>query len=154
MAGTPSPRDVFLKLLEGITAGRFPELAELYSEDAVVEIAFQPVGPRRIEGRTALAKRFADIAAHSPLELTATNVVIRATDDPEVIVSEFDYQVRHRTTGGTSEVANIQVLKIRDGLIVHSRDFHDHLALAVAGGGLPQLVAALEGSGCEQPQRR
>ncbi|MET8627271.1 nuclear transport factor 2 family protein [Kitasatospora sp. NPDC004669] len=151
MAGTPSPRDVFLKLLEGITAGRFSELAELYSEGAVVEVAFQPVGPRRIEGRAALAKRFAEVAAHSPLELAATNVVIRATDDPEVVVSEFDYRVRHRTTGRTFEAANIQVLRVRDGLIVHSRDFHDHLALAAAGGGLPQLVAALEGDGCEQP---
>ncbi|MGW3040200.1 nuclear transport factor 2 family protein [Kitasatospora sp. NPDC001159] len=152
MIGTPSPRDVFLKLLEGITDGRFSELAELYSEDAVVETVFAPVGPRRFEGRAVLAERFAEVAAHSPLELTATNVVIRATDDPEVVVAEFDYRVRHRITERTFEAANIQVLRVRDGLIVHSRDFHDHLALAVAGGGLAQLVAALEGDGPDRPQ--
>ncbi|WP_431676524.1 nuclear transport factor 2 family protein [Kitasatospora sp. KL5] len=145
MSETLSPRDVFLELLEGITTGRFSELARLYAEDAVVETVFEPVGPRRIEGRAALDERFAAVAAHSPLELRAANVVVRETDDPEVVVAEFDYHVHHRTTGRTFEAANIQVLRVRDGLIVHSRDFHDHLALTTAGGNLPQLVAALEG---------
>jgi ketosteroid isomerase-like protein len=27
-------------------------------------------------------------------------------------------------------VANVQLLRVRDGLIVHSKDFHDHRALA------------------------
>ncbi|WP_329492745.1 nuclear transport factor 2 family protein [Kitasatospora herbaricolor] len=145
MSETPSSREVFLELLAGITAGRFTELAELYAEDAVVETVFQPVGPRRIEGRAALRARFAEVSAHSPLDLAAENVVVRETDDPEVVVAEWDYRVHHRVSGRTFEAANIQVLRVRDGLIVHSRDYHDHVALAVAGGNLPQLVAALEG---------
>jgi ketosteroid isomerase-like protein len=145
MSETLSSREVFLELLAGITAGRFAELAELYAEDAVVETVFQPVGPRRLEGRAVLRARFAEVAAHSPLELTARNVVVRETDDPEVVVAEWDYQVHHRESGRAFEAANIQVLRVRDGLIVHSRDYHDHLALATAGGNLPQLVAALEG---------
>ncbi|MEW1909326.1 nuclear transport factor 2 family protein [Kitasatospora sp. NPDC085895] len=145
MSETRTPREVFHALLDGITAGRFSELAELYAEDAVVETVFEPVGPRRFEGRAVLGARFAEVAAHSPLELTAENVVVRETDDPEVVVAEFDYRVHHRTAGKDFEVSNIQVLRVRDGLIVHSRDFHDHLALAAAGGHLPQLVAAMEG---------
>ncbi|MCX5207741.1 nuclear transport factor 2 family protein [Kitasatospora sp. NBC_00240] len=145
MSETLSSREVFLELLAGITAGRFAELAELYAEDAVVETVFQPVGPRRLEGRAVLRARFAEVAAHSPLDLTARNVVVRETDDPEVVVAEWDYQVHHRESGRAFEAANIQVLRVRDGLIVHSRDYHDHLALATAGGNLPQLVAALEG---------
>ncbi|MFC9331248.1 nuclear transport factor 2 family protein [Kitasatospora sp. NPDC057015] len=145
MSETLSPREVFRKLCEGITAGRYSELAELYAEDAVVETVFQPVGPRRFEGRAVLKERFEEVAALSPLELTAKNVVVRETDDPEVVVAEFDYQVHHRETGRDFEVANLQVLRVRDGLIVSSRDFHDHLALSVAGGNLPQLMAALQG---------
>ncbi|MFD9130500.1 nuclear transport factor 2 family protein [Kitasatospora sp. NPDC059571] len=145
MSETRSPREAFQELLGGITAGRFSELAELYAEDAVVETVFEPVGPRRFEGRAVLGERFAAVAEHSPLELAATNVVVRETDDPEVIVAEWDYRVHHRTTGRTFEAANIQVLRVRDGLIVHSRDYHDHLALITAGGNLPQLVEALEG---------
>ncbi|MER7767063.1 nuclear transport factor 2 family protein [Kitasatospora sp. NPDC096140] len=145
MSETLSPREVFLKLLEGITEGRFSELAELYAEDTVVETVFEPVGPRRFEGRAVLAKRFAEVAEHSPLRLTAENVVIRETDDPEVIVTQWDYRAHHRATGRDFETANIQVLRVRDGRIVHSRDYHDHLAFHTAGGTLPQLVAALEG---------
>ncbi|OEV37414.1 hypothetical protein HS99_0004035 [Kitasatospora aureofaciens] len=140
-----TPREVFTKLLDNIAAGRYAELAGLYAADAVVETVFEPVGPRRTEGRAALEERFAQVAAVSPVELTPANVVIRETDDPEVIVAEWDYQVRHRPTGKTFQSANIQVLKVRDGLIVHSRDFHDHLALIAATGALPQLVAALDG---------
>ncbi|MFD7984203.1 nuclear transport factor 2 family protein [Kitasatospora indigofera] len=143
MSETPSPREVFLELLAGITAGRFADLAGLYAEEAVVETPFVPAGPRRIEGRAALGARFQEVAAHSPLDLASANVVVRETDDPEVVVAEWDYRVHHRVTGRTVEAANIQVLRVRDGLIVHSRDYHDHLALAVVGDSLPQLVAAL-----------
>ncbi|MGW2564186.1 nuclear transport factor 2 family protein [Streptomyces sp. NPDC001514] len=145
MPETLSPRDVFQKLIEGVSTGRFTELAELYAEDAVVETVFEPVGPRRVEGRAALKERFAQVSASSPVELTPANVVVRETDDAEVIVAEFDYHVHHRLTGRSFEASNIQVLRVRDGLIVSSRDYHDHLALIVAGGNLSQLVAALEG---------
>ncbi|MFB7053041.1 nuclear transport factor 2 family protein [Streptomyces vinaceus] len=131
-------------LLLRIGEGRYAELAELYAEDVVVETVFEPVGPRRFEGRAVVEERFAQVAAASPVELTPRNVVIRETDDPEVVVAEWDYTVHHRVTGRTFEAANIQVLRVRDGLIVSSRDFHDHLALVVAGGHLPQLVRALE----------
>ncbi|WP_327418949.1 nuclear transport factor 2 family protein [Streptomyces sp. NBC_01233] len=62
-----------------------------------------------------------------------------------MVVAEFDYQVHHRVTGRTFEAASILVLRVRGGLIVSSRDYHDHLALIVAGGNLLQLVEALEG---------
>ncbi|MEV7418968.1 nuclear transport factor 2 family protein [Streptomyces sp. NPDC089919] len=139
----PSPREVFLRLLDGIAAGDYASLAALYAEDAVVESVFAPVGPRRFEGRATLAARFAEVAAHSPLDLTPANLVLRETSDPEVIVAEFDYHAHHRGTGVDFEVSNVQVLRVRGGLIRHSRDYHDHLALAVAGGNLPELVAAL-----------
>ncbi|MFJ3727925.1 nuclear transport factor 2 family protein [Streptomyces sp. NPDC090045] len=145
MPETLSPREVFQKLIDGIGAGRYTELAELYAEDAVVETVFEPVGPRRVEGRAALRERFAQVAASSPVELTPANVVVRETEDAEVVVAEFDYHVHHRVTGRNFEAANILVLQVRDGLIVSSRDYHDHLALIVAGGNLLQLVEALEG---------
>ncbi|MFE6049406.1 nuclear transport factor 2 family protein [Kitasatospora sp. NPDC056446] len=148
MSETLSPREVFTELLEGITEGRFSELAALYAEDTVVETVFQPVGPRRFEGRAVVEKRFAEIGEHLPVDLQAENVVVRETDDPEVIVAEFDYRVHHRATGRRVVVSNVLILRVRDGLIVQSRDYHDHLALVVVGGGLRGLVETLEG---EQP---
>lgn len=36
---------------------------------------------------------------------------------------------------------NIFAMRIRDGEIVESRDYGDHLALAAATGRLPELIA-------------
>ncbi|MER7705071.1 nuclear transport factor 2 family protein [Kitasatospora sp. NPDC097605] len=141
MSETRSPREVFRALLDGITAGRFAELDGFYAEDAVVEMVFEPVGPRLVEGRAALRERFLALGERTPLELSARDIVVRTTDDPEVVVGEWDYHVRHRGTGQELTVANIQVLRVRDGLIVHSRDFHDHLALTRLLGTVPQPVA-------------
>jgi ketosteroid isomerase-like protein len=59
-----------------------------------------------------------------------------------VVIAEFDYHGRVTTTGHTFRVANIQVLRVRDGRIVSSRDYHDHLALAAAVGRLQGLVSS------------
>jgi ketosteroid isomerase-like protein len=58
--------------------------------------------------------------------------VVHETDDPEVIVAEFDYDGLITTTGHAFRFSNVQVLRVRDGLIVETRDYHDHRALARA----------------------
>ncbi|MDH6135011.1 ketosteroid isomerase-like protein [Kitasatospora sp. MAA4] len=142
MSAAATPHEVFERLIDAISSGSWGEIAELYDEDAVVEIPFAPYPPRRIEGRAALRARFEGLGESGVIELRAKNAVVRRTDDPEVIVAEFDYEGRYPATGRTFEVPNILLLRVRGGRIVHSRDFHDHLAFAAAGGALPQLVAA------------
>jgi ketosteroid isomerase-like protein len=78
------------------------------------------------------------------LSLVAHNVVIHETADPEVIVAEFDYAITGNE--GTATAANIQVLRVRDGLITATRDYHDHLAIARATGGVSALVTAITGA--------
>ena len=63
-----------------------------------------------------------------------TGRILYLTEDPELVVSTWDYEVTVAETGRTATVANVQFLRVRDGLIVHSRDFHDHARLA----GLPR----------------
>lgn len=147
MSDPASPRRVLESLLQGISEGRWSDLADLYAEDAVVEQPFAPSPPRRLEGREAIRGHFAT-AAQGPLRLEAGNVVVHDTADPEVVIAEFDYDGRVSTTGQTFRVANIQVLRVRDGRIVSSRDYHDHLALAAAVGRLPALVSSI---GSPQP---
>ena len=148
MSDPASPRQVLESLLRGISDGRWDDLADLYAEDAVVEQPFAPTPPRRLEGREAIRAHFA--AAQGPLRLEASNVVVHDTGDAEVVVAEFDYDGRVATTGRAFRVANIQVLRVRDGRIVSSRDYHDHLALAAAVGRLQALAASL---GSPQPAR-
>ncbi|MFC5184250.1 nuclear transport factor 2 family protein [Actinomadura harenae] len=130
-----TPREVFDRLYQGISDGRWDELAALYADDAVVDQPFRmPPAPIRIEGRAALAEHFAS-AGQGPLRLRVKDVLVHETADPEVIVAEFTYAGELTTTGAGFEVGNIQVLHVRDGLIVRSRDYHDHAALERALGG-------------------
>lgn len=132
MTGSTSPRDVIQRLINGISAGRWQDLDQLYAEDAVVEYPFAlPSSPARLDGRSAIGRYFAAVA-RLPLELKAHHVVLHETSDPEVVIVEWDYDGLITTTGHSFQVSNIQVSRIRDSLIVSSRDYHNHPVLADA----------------------
>jgi len=121
-----TPREVAQRLIRGISEQRFTELADLYAEDTVVELPFSP--ERTVmRGRDELAKHFAG-AADRPLRVVAKNLVVHETADPEVVVAEYDYDVEAGDRNGT--VGNVLVIRVRDGHIVSSRDYHDHTAIA------------------------
>jgi uncharacterized protein len=141
----PTPREVFETLSARFSSGSWDRIAGLYAEDAVAEIPFALPVPERIEGRAELHRRFTMLAAGT-IDLKAENVRVHETADPEVVVAEFDYRGYAHTTGRSFRIANIQVLRIRDGLIRSTRDYHDHAALAVATGSTPALEQALDGA--------
>jgi ketosteroid isomerase-like protein len=126
-----TPRAVAERLISGISEERYGELADLYAEDTVVELAFSP--ERTVmRGRDELAKHFAG-AADRPLRVIAKNVVVHETTDPEVVVVEYDYEVIAGYRTGT--VRNVLVIRVRDGQIVSSRDYHDHAAITAIVAG-------------------
>ncbi|TDV46157.1 nuclear transport factor 2 family protein [Actinophytocola oryzae] len=126
MAGTPS--DVVGELMDRVGEGRWTELAGLYAEDALVE---HPLRRTWVAGRTAIGQRF---AALGKAALKSYDVVLHATTDPEVVVAEYG------TRGPGFTAATVQVVRVRDGLITHSRDYHDHLRMAVARGDVDELA--------------
>ena len=115
-------------------------MAELYADDAVVELPFNRPAPLRIDGRAQLEAR-GRAGRDLPLQLRPENLVIHETTDPEVIVAEFDYAGRVTTTGHTFRVANVIVARIRDGKIVASRDYHNHAAIGDALGELAEVLS-------------
>ena len=70
-------------------------------------------------------------------------MTVHQTSDPEVVIAEWDYDGLITTTGRSFQVSNIQVSTVRNGQIVASRDYHNHLILAEVLGQLPTLLAAL-----------
>ncbi|HEY8457312.1 MAG TPA: nuclear transport factor 2 family protein [Actinopolymorphaceae bacterium] len=136
------PRAVFQALLDGVTGKKWSLLPELYAEDCVVEHPFLGFG-QRMEGRDRIRKHF-EFASGIPLQLRARNVVVHQTVDPEVIVAEFEYHGEVTTTGRTFVAPCIFVMRVRDGLIVESRDYANHLALAYVSGRVPELLSMLE----------
>jgi ketosteroid isomerase-like protein len=137
-----SPRQVVERQLQAIAARDWPAMAALYADEAVVVLPFNNPAPLRIDGRRQLEERN-QLATQVPLELTPENLRIHETEDPEVVVSEFDYRGRVTTTGRTFRVSNITVVRVRDGKIVESRDYHDHAALnEVLGGELAEALSS------------
>jgi ketosteroid isomerase-like protein len=128
----PTPAEVFQRLIDGISAGRWHDVADLYADDVVVEMPMDPQRTR-LGGREAVRERFA-AAGSGPFELRAHHIVVHVTTDPEVVIAEFQYDGLNRTTGITFTVANVQLLRVRRGRIVASRDYHDHAGFAASRG--------------------
>lgn len=72
------------------------------------------------------------------------NVALHETRDPEVIVSEWTATATVNATGATFSLSGVISLRVRDGLIVHVRDYMDILGLSYFAGSLPALIASLD----------
>ena len=108
-----TPREVFERLVAGVSAGRWDELPGLYAEDTVVVHPLaRPTEP--LVGREALRRHFAAGAAMG-LELAVRDAVVHETADPEVVIGEFAYEGRVLATGRTFRIPNVFVLRVRDG---------------------------------------
>jgi uncharacterized protein len=140
MTVVTGPRDVVERLIAGITGGDWDDLPDMYAEDAVVEQPFALPKPTRLDGREAIRRHFA-AGSRLPLELAARDIVVHETADPEVIVVEYVYDALVTTTGRPFTMANVLVMRIRDGLIVTSRDYHHHAALLEVARDVPELAA-------------
>jgi ketosteroid isomerase-like protein len=116
-----TPREVFQQLSDGIGSGDWSALHLLYDENAEVTIPFRTPDGVRIHGREQVREHFARFGGR--ISLVPRDVRVYETTDPELIVAEFDYAVGDRT------LPNIQVLRVRDGLIVETHDYHHHVAI-------------------------
>jgi uncharacterized protein len=142
MAQNRSPREVFLALVNGIAEGNPEGLPELYAEEIDVVHPFDPLHGAPLRSREELRERLKSLASRPRQRRRVGNVAIHETTDPEVIVAEFEYQGTSET-GEPYALPAIFVMRVRDGEIVTSRDYHDHLASARAAGRLDQLFAAI-----------
>jgi ketosteroid isomerase-like protein len=61
----------------------------------------------------------------------------------EVIIAEQQFDVVLASTGRRFTSSFLLVLRVRDGLIVHTRDYADTLRTAQGTGRLPALLASL-----------
>ncbi|GIF20071.1 ketosteroid isomerase-like protein [Actinoplanes tereljensis] len=139
-----SPREVFLRLVQGVCDGPYEDLAGLYAEQTHVSHPFHPLGPAPLTSRAELHEHFtAPPPEARTLSRKPVDITVHETTDPEVIVAEFAYQGHVVETGEAFTVPCVFVLRIRDGLIVESRDYIDPIASARAWGRLDDLLTAL-----------
>jgi ketosteroid isomerase-like protein len=62
------------------------------------------------------------------------------------VIVEYDYHAVAVPTGRSFTNRYIMVVRVRDGLIVHSRDYANPLGSAAAFGNLDRIVQAARGS--------
>ncbi|HEX3778763.1 MAG TPA: nuclear transport factor 2 family protein [Pseudonocardiaceae bacterium] len=144
------PREVMADLLHSSVDGEWDKFVELYTDDAVIEMPFAPPGVPRVSDGAALRTRILGMAQNRPWTFQrAENVVLHETTDPEVVV--FEYELHGTVTATTEPLALsfIMVVTVRDGKIVHSRDYANPLATAKLLDRLPELVEAYRNEGAQ-----
>ncbi|MGW2377233.1 nuclear transport factor 2 family protein [Kitasatospora sp. NPDC001683] len=135
--------EVFQRFLEASVNNDWDAVADSYAEDVVVEIPFAPPGvPVATRGREVLRARFHGAAGIRRFT-GSSDVVITRSDDPEVIFAEYQLLGAAVATGKAFASRYVMRLTVRDGLIVHSRDYGNPIATAVALDRVPELLAAL-----------
>ena len=140
-----SPREV-AELVRQMVAGEGVVFADLFAEDGVLRFPFAPPGmPRAIRGREAIrAARTSEAGSRSLLVMDAVELVVRQTDDPEVVVTEIEHYGHSHALNGPYRFRALGVVRVRDGEIVSYDDYMDPIAMAALLGRTDELAAALQ----------
>jgi uncharacterized protein len=145
MPATATARQVAERLLQATTGSDPGEIADCYAPAVVIEMPFAvaPLYPDRIETtREELRARFrAGTAVRRYRRLS--DVTIHETADPEVVIAEYELHGELTATGEPFSQRFAMVMTVRDGQIVHSRDYTNPVTGARLLGRVPELVAAL-----------
>lgn len=100
-------------------------MAELYSADAVLENPFRPGWPA-VRGRDAIRAHFALGFGRAPVRFDAVrSLTVHEAADPEVVIAEYTLEGMVLPTGEAFLPSFVTVVRLRDGLIVHMRDYED-----------------------------
>jgi ketosteroid isomerase-like protein len=124
------------------------DMADCYAERFVIEMPFSGgLAPERTETTREefRARVTAGLAARRYTR--AVDVHIHQTADPEVAVVEYRLEGRKVSDESPFSLPFVMVVTVRDGLIVHSRDYSNPIDGARLLGRLPQLVATLSDAG-------
>ena len=139
-----SPRDV-MQDVRRMVAGEGVLFGDLFAEDGVLRYPFAPPGmPRELKGRDTIRDfHAAAAAARSMLEMEGVDMIVRDTDDPEVVVVEIEHHGHSHGIGGPYRFRALGVVRVRDGEIAEYDDYMDPIAQAAILGRTRDLADAL-----------
>jgi uncharacterized protein len=147
MSATVSARQTAEHLLQATLSADPGGIADCYAPTVVIEMPFAvaPLYPARTETtREELRARFRAGAAIRRYQ-RLSDVVIHDTADPEVVIVEYQLHGELTQTAEPFAQRFVMVITVRDGQIVHSRDYTNPITGARLLGRLPELLAALGG---------
>lgn len=119
---------------------------EMFHPEGVMEFPYAYGDlPKRVEGRTALSEHLTRLARQISFDRMSLPEVTQ-TEDPDCFILEFEAFGSGVETGEPYEQRYISVIRLRDGYIVHYKDYWNPLAILRAVQGSDR-VAALTGRG-------
>lgn len=139
-----SPREV-VEQVRRMVAGEGVVFADLFAVDGVLTYPFAPPGqPGVLRGRDAIRAYHSEASRRRELlVIEGVDVVVRDTDDPEVVVAEITHHGWSRPVGGPYRFTALGVIRVRDGEIVRYDDYMDPVAVARLLGRTGDLITAL-----------
>lgn len=115
---------------------------DMVAEDVVMEFPYAPAGlVDRLEGKEAIAAHLERLGGMLEIDSMSEPVVHQSTD-PDLFVLEFEGHGRGVETGEAYDQNYISVIRLRQGKIVHYRDYWNPLVVLRALGG--SLAASAE----------
>ncbi len=125
-------QDAMTKFADLILQEDIPQWIELFHEDAVFEYPFAPPGfPQAFRGKVVLFEQFKDFPKMFHFD-EFTDVQMHQTLDSEVLIVEFSGRGKVLTTGKPYNQRYISVVQMRDGKILHYRDYWNPLIVLEA----------------------
>ena len=104
------------------------------ADNAIFEYRYHfPGHPRRIDSRQALMALYAGYGSNILLH-GADGLVVHRSQDPRVVILEYEVHGKVIRTGASYDNRFISVVTIGDRKIVHWRDYMDSLAAMTALG--------------------
>ncbi len=141
-----NPRKIVERLLSMFLSKDLNGSQDLIAMDAVYELPFSPLKSNKlIKGRENILAYLAGVAKkQAPLKLAGyKSMTIYDTNDPEVIIAEFDICGEVIATGLPYQLSYVDIFKVHNGQIVNLRDYWNPLATPEILNSLPELFASI-----------
>ncbi len=114
------------------------------AEDIVFQFPYAPMGTvTELRGRNTLAEYLPEIGAMITFE-SMNEPVTHPSKDGETFILEFSCRGSGTDTGARYDQQYISVIQLREGRIIHYRDYWNPLILLNAVGGVEVLKSHLE----------
>jgi uncharacterized protein len=138
---TPGPREILTRYHQAMLDKSADDLADLYEPEARHEFPFRVPGWPAILGREKIRTHYRAAWGASGIRLAEIHdVVVHEADDPEVIFGEWSATGTIGDGDQPFTISGFLVLRVRDGLITHARDYMDVFGTYRAIGALDAVL--------------